>query len=130
MPSTPALSTENTIDIIAAARTNEAFRRVIRTGDHEQVVVMTIPPGAAIGDEVHHDTDQVFVFVEGAGSVIIDGEAREVRENDLVFVHAGSRHDVRNAGGAALRLVTIYAPPQHAAGTIHETKAEADAAEH
>lgn len=129
MATTPA-STENTIDIIAAARTNAAFRRVVRTGDHEQVVVMTLPAGTGIGDEVHDDTDQVFVFVEGRGSVIIDGQTREVGPNDLVFVHAGSRHDVRNDGDDPLRLVTIYAPPAHAPGTIHETKAEADAAEH
>jgi len=121
---------EGTIDILAAARTNDAFRRVIQTGDHEQVVVMTIVPGGEIGDEVHPDTDQVFIFVEGRGEARIDGQSRAVGPNDLVLVHAGSRHNFLNRGDSPLRLITIYAPPEHAPGTIHQTKAEADEAEH
>jgi mannose-6-phosphate isomerase-like protein (cupin superfamily) len=117
------------VDILGAARSNDAFRRVVMTGDHEQVVVMTIPPGGEIGEEVHPTTDQVFVFVEGSGEARLEGEATPVAANDLVFVRAGTRHNFVNSGDAPLRLITIYAPPQHAPGTVHQTKADADAAE-
>jgi mannose-6-phosphate isomerase-like protein (cupin superfamily) len=118
------------VDILAAARSNEAFRREVMTGEHEQVVVMTIPPGGEIGDEVHPDTDQVLVFVDGRAEAMLDGRSSDVGPNDLVFVRAGVRHNFVNRGEGPLRLITIYAPPEHPAGTVHETKAEADAAEH
>jgi mannose-6-phosphate isomerase-like protein (cupin superfamily) len=117
------------VDILAAARTNEAFRREVVTGEHEQVVVMTIPSGGEIGDEVHPDTDQVLIFVDGRAEAILDGRSTDVGPNDLVFVRAGTRHNFLNRGDGPLRLITVYAPPEHAPGTVHETKAEADAAE-
>jgi mannose-6-phosphate isomerase-like protein (cupin superfamily) len=117
------------VDIIEAARRNNAFRREVLTGAHEQVVVMTIPRGGEIGEEVHPDTDQVLSFVEGTAEAQLDGEASAVGPDDLVFVHAGVRHNFINTGDTPLRLITIYAPPHHAPGTVHQTKAEADAAE-
>ena len=117
------------VDIIAAARTNGAFRREVITGEHEQVVVMTIPPGGEIGEEVHPDTDQVLLFVDGEGEARLGVETSRVRANDLVFVRAGTRHNFVNTGPQPLRLVTTYAPPHHAPGTVHQTKEEADAAE-
>jgi mannose-6-phosphate isomerase-like protein (cupin superfamily) len=90
---------------------------------------MTIPPGGEIGDEVHNDTDQVLAFVDGQGEAILDGETSQVGPNDLVFVRAGTRHNFLNTGDQPLRLLTIYAPPEHAPGTVHQTKEEADAAE-
>jgi mannose-6-phosphate isomerase-like protein (cupin superfamily) len=62
------------VDIVATARSNDAFRREVVTGQHEQVVVMTIAPGAEIGEEVHPDTDQVLGFVDGNGEVVLDGQ--------------------------------------------------------
>jgi mannose-6-phosphate isomerase-like protein (cupin superfamily) len=121
---------ENRVDIVAAARSNEAFRREVLTGVNEQVVVMTIPPDGEIGEEVHPQTDQVLVFVDGRGEALLDGERSSVTANDLVFVRAGTRHNFRNTGDTPLRLITIYAPPEHEPGTVHRTKAEADAAEH
>ena len=123
------IDTGSSTDIMAAARTNDAFRRVVITGQHEQVVVMTIPPGGEIGEEVHLDTDQVLVFVDGSAEARLEGDASTVGPGDLVFVHAGVRHNFVNIGGDPLRLITIYAPPHHAPGTVHETKAAADAAE-
>jgi mannose-6-phosphate isomerase-like protein (cupin superfamily) len=119
----------NRVDILAAAWSNPAFRRVVLTGDHQQVVVMMIPPGGEIGDEVHPHTDQTLAFVDGRGEAQLDGETSEVGPNDLVFVRAGTRHNFRNTGDGPLRLITIYAPPEHEPGTVHQTKAEADAAE-
>ena len=118
------------LDILRAATSNEAFRREVLSGEHEQVVVMTIPPGGEIGEEVHPNTDQVLVFVEGRGEAELDGETSQIGPNDLVFVRAGTRHNFRNTGDDPLRLITIYAPPEHPPGTVHETKAEADVAEH
>jgi mannose-6-phosphate isomerase-like protein (cupin superfamily) len=115
-------------DIVARAKQNDAFRREITTGTHSQVVLMTIPSGGEIGEEVH-DVDQVLVFVEGDGEAILDGDSSTVRPDSLVFVPAGTRHNFRNTGSSPLRLYTVYAPPEHPPGTVHETKAEADAAE-
>jgi mannose-6-phosphate isomerase-like protein (cupin superfamily) len=117
------------VDIVRAARDNDAFRREVVTGTYEQVVVMTIPPGGEIGDEVHNDTDQVLAFVDGQGEAILDGERSPIGPNDLVFVRAGTRHNFVNTGDEPLRLLTIYAPPEHEPGTVHQTKEEADAAE-
>lgn len=117
------------VDMIQAARTNDAFRREVMTGKHEQLVVMTIPPGGEIGEEVHADTDQLLIFIDGRGEAQLDGASSDVVPNDLVFVRAGTRHNFVNTGDSPLRLITVYAPPEHAPGTVHQTKAEADAAE-
>lgn len=125
------LPTEEAIrlSIFAEARTNDAFRRVIHTGQHSQVVVMTLPPDGEIGDEVHATTDQVFIVVEGVAEARVGDRALAAQVNDLVFVAAGVRHNIVNRGQAPLRLITIYSPPAHPAGTVHSTRAEADAAE-
>ena len=121
---------QDRVDILQAAWTNEAFRRVVLTGEKEQVVVMTIPAGGEIGEEVHPGTDQVLVFIDGHGRAELDGESSPIGPNDLVFVHAGTRHNFVNTGESPLRLITVYAPPEHAPGTVHQTKEEADADEH
>jgi mannose-6-phosphate isomerase-like protein (cupin superfamily) len=120
----------NEVDIIRAARSNDAFRQVVLTGEKEQVVVMTIPVGGDIGAEVHPSTDQVLVFVDGQGLAELDGVSSPVRPNDLVFVRAGTRHNFTNTGDGPMRLITIYAPPEHKPGTVHQTKADAEADEH
>lgn len=124
-----ATKSRSRVDIMAAARSNDAFRREVLTGKHEQVVVMTIPVKGEIGMETHPDTDQVLVFVEGTAKASLNGKASTVAAGDLVFVHAGVRHNFTNTGKTPLRLITIYAPPHHEPGTVHKTKAEADAAE-
>lgn len=117
-------------NIVALAKRNRWFREVVATGPHAQVVVMSIPPSGEIGEEVHAAVDQVLVFVEGEGDAIMDGERTAVGPDRLVLVPAGTRHNVVNTGSSDLRLYTVYAPPQHAHGKIHRTKAEADADEH
>jgi len=120
----------DSLDIIQLARSNDAFRREVATGEHSQVVVMTIPPGGEIGEEVHEENDQLLVFVEGQADAVLDGRTTKVVPNRLVLVQAGTRHNFINTGQSPLRLVTVYAPPEHAPGTVHQTKADADAAEH
>jgi len=118
-----------TDDIVRRAKRNAYFREVVSTGPHAQVVVMSIPPAGEIGEEVHHDVDQVLVFVDGEGVAVLDGLRSSVLAGRLVHVPAGTRHNIVNEGSADLKLYTIYAPPQHAPGTIHRTKADADADE-
>jgi mannose-6-phosphate isomerase-like protein (cupin superfamily) len=115
-------------DIVKRAKANSYFREVLATGPHSQVVVMSIPPGGDIGEEVHDDVDQTLVFVQGEGQAILDGKKSAVAVDRLVHVPAGTRHNFVNTGKVDLRLYTIYAPPEHKPGTIHKTKAEADAA--
>jgi mannose-6-phosphate isomerase-like protein (cupin superfamily) len=115
-------------DIVKAAKANSYFRQVLATGPHSQVVVMSIPPGGDIGSEVHHGVDQVLIFVQGEGEAILNGEKSAVGVDRLVFVPSGTRHNFVNTGKTDLRLYTIYAPPEHKPGTIHKTKAEAEAA--
>jgi mannose-6-phosphate isomerase-like protein (cupin superfamily) len=117
------------IDILAAARHNPNFRHVLATGEHAQVVVMSIPPGGEIGSETHAKVDQVLTFVDGIGLVHLGSQTSVIGPGRLVLVPAGVLHNVVNTGSVDLKLYTIYAPPEHAPGTIQRTKAEADAAE-
>jgi mannose-6-phosphate isomerase-like protein (cupin superfamily) len=121
---------DNYIDVELAAKQNSDFRRVLVTGSHSQIVVMSIEPGSEIGEETHDDVDQTLVFVEGAGDAVLEGESSPVTSGDLVFVPAGTLHNFVNSGSSPLKLWTVYAPPEHPDGTVHATKQEADAAEH
>ncbi len=116
-------------DILVRAERNQDFRRVLVTGHHSQVVLMSIPPGGEIGEETHPDTDQTLVFVRGTGRAIVAGETTPVAAGSLVFVPAGTLHNFVNQGTADLKLYTVYAPAHHAPGTVHRTHAEAEAAE-
>jgi mannose-6-phosphate isomerase-like protein (cupin superfamily) len=116
-------------DILARTRRNSYFREVLSTGPHAQVVVMCIPPAGEIGEEVHTDVDQVLVFVEGDGIAVLDGRRSPVSPGRLVLVPAGTRHNFVNESSDDLKLYTVYTAPKHAPGTIHRTKAEADADE-
>ena len=114
-------------NIIDRARRNTFFREVVATGPHSQVVVMTIPPGGEIGLETHTELDQVLVVVDGTGVADLDRQRPgAIDAGTLIQVPAGTLHNVVNTGPVDLRLYTVYAPPAHAEGTIHRTKAEAD----
>ena len=104
---------------------NRDFRRVLYTGPHIQLVLMSLQPGEDIGEEVHRDTDQFFRVEEGKGTVWIDGKKTEIESEFAVVVPAGARHNIRNTGEKPLKLYTLYAPPHHADGTVQATKAEA-----
>lgn len=111
------------------ARENPDFRRVLWTGQHAQLVVMTIPPGGEIGDEVHEGTDQILTFVSGEGEADLAGHTHPVDAGDLCIVPAGARHNFRNTGEEPLVLYTVYSPPEHAVDGVFASKEEADAAE-
>ena len=113
-------------DIEQATLANADFRRVLYTGHNLQLVLMTLPPGCDIGEEVHEDRDQFFRIEEGEGEIRIDGVANRVKDDFAVIVPAGARHNVINTGSEPLRLYTIYAPPEHRDGVVHTTKEQAE----
>jgi mannose-6-phosphate isomerase-like protein (cupin superfamily) len=105
---------------------NQDFRRVLYTGKHLQLVLMTLPPGCDIGEEVHEDRDQFFRIEEGRGTIYIDGQANEVEDDFAIIVPAGARHNVVASGDAPLKLYTLYGPPEHRDGVVHRDKAQAE----
>ena len=117
-------------DIEDLTEENEDFRRVLYTGKHLQLVLMTLQPGEEIGEEVHEDRDQFFRIEEGEGVIDIDGAENEVEDDIAVIVPAGARHNVRNTGDEPLRFYTLYGPPEHKDGIVHATKAEAEERHH
>ena len=115
------------VDNIAVATiANQDFRQVLYTARHLQLVLMTLPPGCDIGEEVHEDRDQFFRFEEGEGEVRIDGIAHRVEDDFAIIVPAGARHNVINTGNEPLKLYTLYGPPEHRDGTVHKTKEQAE----
>jgi mannose-6-phosphate isomerase-like protein (cupin superfamily) len=117
-------------DIEDRTEKNRDFRRVIYTGPHMQLVLMSILPGEEIGEEVHEHTDQFFRVEEGEGEVSMGGHDTRIESDTAIVVPAGTRHNIRNTGHEPLKLYTLYAPPQHAVGTVHRTRAEAEVEEH
>ena len=113
-------------DIAVATIANQDFRRVLYTGKRLQLVLMSLPPGCDIGEEVHDDRDQFFRFEEGEGEVRIDGVAHKVEDDSAVIVPAGARHNVINTGDEPLRLYTLYGPPEHRDAVVHKTKEQAE----
>jgi mannose-6-phosphate isomerase-like protein (cupin superfamily) len=113
-------------NIERATLANEYFRRVLYTGENLQLVLMTLPPGCDVGEEVHEDRDQFFRIEAGEGEIRIDGKANRVEDDFAVIVPAGARHNVVNTGSQPLRLYTIYAPPEHRDGIVHKDKAQAE----
>ncbi len=116
------------VNIKKAAKENDYFRKVLVTGAKSQLVLMSLEPGEEIGTEVH-EVDQILYAVEGEGEVVIGDIEAEFEKGVIAFVPAGVQHNVLNTNDEPMKLFTIYAPPEHAAGTIHRTKADAEVAE-
>lgn len=112
-------------DIEKLTKDNDDFRRVLYTGRHLQLVLMTIQPGEDIGEEVHEGHDQFFRVEDGKGEVLIDGKRTKIEDDDAIIVPAGARHNVVNTGKKPLRVYTIYGPPEHVDATVHPTKVDA-----
>jgi mannose-6-phosphate isomerase-like protein (cupin superfamily) len=117
-------------DIEKQTAGNDDFRRVLYTGKHLQLVLMTLKPGEEIDSEVHRDRDQFFRFEEGEGTVTIDDNSYKVVDGSGIIVPAGSRHNVSNTGSEPLKLYTLYGPPEHKDGVVQSTKEEADERHH
>jgi mannose-6-phosphate isomerase-like protein (cupin superfamily) len=123
------MASMNHFTIATVAEQSPDFRRVLWTGEHSQLVIMTIPPGGEIGEETHEDTDQILTFVSGTGEAMVAGQKKKVAQGDLVVVPAGQKHNFVNTGQNPLILYTVYGPAEHADGAVHKTKEEADKAE-
>ena len=109
---------------------NSYFRKVLYTAKHCQLVLMSLLPKEEIGMEVHPDNDQFFRFEKGQGKCIIDGNEYDVTDGDAVIVPAGAKHNIINVSDKEdLKLYTIYSPAHHKDGTIHKTKADAEASD-
>jgi mannose-6-phosphate isomerase-like protein (cupin superfamily) len=109
-------------------KSNSTFRTVLFTGTHTQLTVMSLRPGGEIGWEVHGHLDQ-FIRIE-QGRARVDLGSDNVGDDWAVIIPAGTWHNVVNIGDDEVKLYSLYSPPEHPAGTVHTTKAEADAAEH
>ncbi len=106
---------------------NENFRKVLYTSKYLQLVLMSLQVGEDIGEEVHTEIDQFFRFESGNGKCIIDGNDYNVTDGDVIIVPAGAKHNIINTDDkVALKIYTIYAPPNHKDGLIRSTKKEAD----
>jgi mannose-6-phosphate isomerase-like protein (cupin superfamily) len=109
--------------------TNDNYRKVLFTGKHLQLALMSIPPGGDVGTETHPNTDQFFRVDGGEGKSIIDGTEYPLEDGDGLVVPAGSQHNLVNTGDGPLKLYTLYGPPNHPPGTVERTKEEAAAEE-
>ena len=109
---------------------NENFRKVLYTAKNMQLVVMSLEVGEEIGMETHPEHDQFIRIDAGSAKAILNGGESELSDGSCVIIPAGVEHNIVNTGEGKLKLYTIYSPPEHPDGTVHVTKAEADAAEH
>lgn len=124
------------VDIETTTVENANYRTTLWTGAHLQLTLMSIPVGGEIGLEAHHDIDQFLRLEKGRGRVQM-GPAedrldfdKEVEDDWVVLVPAGTWHNITNIGDEPMKIYSIYTPPEHAHGTVHATKADADAADH
>jgi len=107
---------------------NTNFRKVLYTGKHSQLVLMSLKPNEEIGMEVHPDNDQFFRFEKGEGKCIIDGNSYNLGDGSVIVVPAGAQHNIINTSNVNdLKLYTIYSPAHHKDGIVRVTKAEAEA---
>jgi mannose-6-phosphate isomerase-like protein (cupin superfamily) len=115
---------------------NDTFRTVVFTGQHIQLTVMSIEPGDDIGGEVHDGHDQFIRIESGTARVELGGSqgepatVQDVGDDWAVIIPSGVWHNVVNTGSEPLKLYSLYSPPEHPDGTVHRTKADAEAAEH
>lgn len=118
-------------NIEKAALENDNFRRVLYTDKNVQLVLMSLMAGEDIGEEVH-GLDQFIRIEKGEGKAVLDGVEHGVGDGSVIVIPQGTRHNIVNTGSAAMKIYTLYAPPDHKDGTVHVTKAdaEADAGDH
>ncbi len=123
------------VNIEKVTEANDTFRTALWTGEFLQLTLMSIPPNESIGLEIHTDLDQFIRIEKGKGLIMMGNQPGQlnfqqmVTEDDAFIIPAGTWHNLVNVGPTPLKLYSIYAPPQHPFGTVHHTKAEAEAAE-
>jgi mannose-6-phosphate isomerase-like protein (cupin superfamily) len=118
------------VNLEQKTQSNSNFRQVLFTTPNSQLVLMALQPNEEIGTETHMEHDQFIRVESGRGKVIMDGEETEISDGFGFVIPAGVEHNVVNTSGEVMKLYTIYTPPEHADGTVHQTKAEAEADDH
>lgn len=113
-------------DIENLAVRNQSFRKVLYTASDTQLVLMMLEVGEEIGEEIHN-LDQFFRVEEGTGEVLLDGVKTQVGPGFAILVPAGASHNITNTGSHQLKLYTLYSPPNHRDGVVHDTRDEAEA---
>lgn len=114
-------------NIESLTRTNTDFRKVLYTGNHTQLVLMSLQPGEEIGEEIHSENDQFFRFESWVWKCIIDQNQYEVTDGTAIIIPAGARHNIINISSIeVLQMYTLYSPAHHKDGIIRNTKAEAE----
>ncbi|MBO4733216.1 MAG: cupin domain-containing protein [Clostridia bacterium] len=122
-------------NITAASCENPYYRRILWTGDFLQVALMSIPVGDEVGLEQHNENDQFIRIESGCAQVYMGSSAenlniqKRVNNNFAIMVPAGTWHNIKNIGSTPLKLYTVYAPPHHEKGTVHETRSVAESEE-
>ena len=118
-------------DIEKETLENTNFRKVLFTGPHSQLVVMSLKPGEDIGEEIHNDVDQFIRIEAGDAKVVLNEKETEIKDDWATVIPAGTKHNVINTSQEKeLKLYTVYTPAEHRNGTIHKTKEDAMADEH
>lgn len=118
------------VNIEDRTQKNNFFREVLFTGPNSQLVVMALKPGEDIGVETHDDVDQFIRVESGTGKAILDGKEHKLEDGVAVVIPAGTEHNIINTSQSEpMKLYTVYTPPEHPDGTVHKTKAEAEAYE-
>lgn len=105
---------------------NENFRKVLYTDHNSQLVLMSLKPGEEIGEEIH-GVDQFLRVEQGNGVAILEGKSHDIADGSVIVVPAGTKHNVINGNDDTMKLYTLYMPPHHKDGTVHKTKADAEA---
>jgi mannose-6-phosphate isomerase-like protein (cupin superfamily) len=113
-------------NIESIAIKNENFRQVLYTAKNCQLVIMALKPSEDIGMEVHQ-LDQFFRIEEGNGESILDGVHTKIKAGFAVLIPAGTQHNIVNSGSVPMKLYSLYSPPNHRDGVVHQTKAIAEA---
>ena len=109
---------------------NDNFRKVLYTAKNMQLVVMSLEVGEEIGLETHPEHDQFIRIDQGSAKALLNGEESTLEDGSCVIIPAGVEHNIVNTGEGKLKLYTIYSPPEHPDGTVHATKADAEADPH
>jgi mannose-6-phosphate isomerase-like protein (cupin superfamily) len=107
---------------------NDNFRKVIYTDKNSQLVLMSLLPNEDIGEEVH-DVDQFLRVEKGSGTAVLNDIPHDIADGSAIVVPAGTKHNIINGASGSMKLYTLYMPPHHRDGTVHATKAEAEAGE-
>lgn len=105
---------------------NNNFRTVLYTAEHSQLVLMSLSSGEDIGEEIH-DVDQFLRIEKGSGTAILNGISHELSDGSSIVVPAGTKHNIINSDSGEMKLYSLYMPPHHRDGTVHATKADAEA---